>query len=516
MACSSLNLYKGAWGSLSDRGCVLRNLLLLFIAFLSGAILMALEILGSRVLGPDFGGSIFVWGSLIGVFLAALSIGYYLGGRLVDRRPAPWVLGLALMAAGVIVRLLPHYCSAISGWVLMRNLEQRVSPLLACVLLFFAPGVLMGLTSPFVIRLTARSVDRVGQTAGAVYAISTVGSIVGTLGAAFYLISYFGTADTLRFLGYLLIATGVLAALVRQPARVVAPLLALLALGLTSLPAQAMEGTVLLERDSPYHRLFVTDDGDLRFLRADNIWHTLMFKSDPQGRGLPYTDYIDLALLYKPDIRNVLVIGLGGGTLPKRFVRDYPHVNVEAVEIDADVVKIAKKYFSVQEGPRLKIFTSDGRQFLRRSKKKYDLIVLDAYYADTVPFFLTTKEFFTIVRTHLTPDGVFVNNTVGTDNGPKSKFFRSVYRTMKEVMPQCHTFKVVESGPLLFNLEIFGLNRSEYVPIETIRQRAAKNTLIKDPYLRQRVQNYVKTVDCHGVPTLTDDYAPVDALLHLW
>ncbi len=327
-----------------------RNLLLLCIAFLSGAILMALEILGSRVLGPDFGGSIFVWGSLIGVFLAALSLGYYLGGRLVDRWPAPGLLGASLFLAGILIRLLPHYSGAINGWIVMRDIGERAGPLLASTLLFFLPGVLMGLTSPFVIRLTAHSVDRAGQTAGAVYAVSTVGSIAGTLGTAFYLISYFHTSDTLAFLGYLLMATGILAALIRTPARVAAPVASLLALFLVATPAHAKEN-ILLERDSPYHRLYVSDNGDMRFLRADNIWHTLMYKSDPQGRGLPYTDYMDLAFLYQPEIRNVLVIGLGGGTLPKRLVRDYRHVSVDAVEIDADVVKIAKKYFAVQGGP---------------------------------------------------------------------------------------------------------------------------------------------------------------------
>jgi spermidine synthase len=494
---------------------IVRNLLLLTIAFLSGAVLMALEILGSRVLGPDFGGSIFVWGSLIGVFLAALSIGYYLGGWLVDRWPTPWLLGAALLVAGVIVRLLPHYMGAVNGWIVMRELGDRAGPLLACTALFFVPGALMGMTSPFVIRLTAHSVERMGKTAGAVYAVSTVGSIVGTLGAAFYLITWLGLRANLQLLGYLLMATGVLTALVRRPAKVAAPVAAVLACLFAMQPAVAAE-KILLERDSPYHRLFVADTNSERFLRADNIWHTRMVKADPQGRGLPYTDYIDLAFLYKPNLRSVLVIGLGGGTVPKRFVRDYPQVSVEAVDIDPDVVKIAKQYFSVQEGPRLKISTQDGRQFLRRSTKKYDLILLDAYYADTVPFFLTTKEFFQIVRAHLTPGGVFVNNTLGQATGPNSKFFRSVYRSMKEVLPQCHAFKVVESGPLTYNLEIFAVNDSQYISIDTIRERAARNTLIKDVRLTKKVANYLPNVKYGDVPALTDDYAPVDALLHLW
>ena len=301
----------------------------------------------------------------------------------------------------------------------------------------------------------------------------------------------------------------------RTPARVAVPVATLLALFLVASPAHAKEN-ILLERDSPYHRLYVSDNGDVRYLRADNIWHTMMYNNDPQGRGLPYTDYMDLAFLYQPSIKNVLVIGLGGGTLPKRLVRDYRHLSVDAVEIDADVVKIAKKYFSVQEGPRLKIYNVDGRQFLRRSKAKYDLIILDAYYADTVPFFLCTQEFFTIVKDHLAPGGVFVANTIGTQSGPKSKFFRSVYKTMKSVLPQCHTFRVLECPPDLYNLEIFGVNASEYVPIETIRKRADKASTIKDPHLSYHLSGYVKSVKYNDVPLLTDDFAPTDALLHLW
>jgi spermidine synthase len=497
---------------------VLRNFMLLVVAFLSGGILMALEILGSRILAPSLGGSIFVWGSLISVFLAALSIGYYLGGRLVDRWPAPWLLAAVLAAAGVMVSLLPRGYPAILDWVVMKDLGDRVGPLVASTMLFFAPGVLMGMTSPFVIRLSAHSVDRAGRTAGAVYAVSTVGSIVGTLGSAFFLISYLHVSTIVGLLGYLLVATAVLTAAIRRPAQV-AVVLALLAMGATMVtPAQAAE-KILLERDSPYHRLFVTDVGNTRYLRADNVYHTEMDKRDPHGRGLPYSDYIDLAFLYNPQIRNVLVIGLGGGTVPKRFIRDYPNVSVDAVDIDPDVVTIAAKYFDVHPSARLKVYTADGRQFLRRSRKKYDLILLDAYYSDTVPFFLTTTEFFKIALDHLATGGVFVNNTIGAVSGPKSKFFRSVYRTMKEVMPQCHAYRVVESPSSFYNIEIFAVNAPQLVSIETIRQRAAQaqGKTIKDDQLVKRVDNYVtQAVKTNDVPTLSDDYAPVDALMHLW
>ena len=498
----------------------LERVCLLLVAFLSGGVLMALEIVGSRVLAPSFGGSLFVWGSLIGVFLAALSLGYYLGGRAADRAPQAWVLSLCLALAGAYVLLIPWYGDGVLDAIAMRDMGNRTGPLVGCLALFFLPGMLMGVTSPFVIRLTARSVEQVGQTAGAVYAVSTLGSIAGTLGSAFYLIQMLGTSKVVMVLGATLVGTAALALLGRAGGargKAAAAVVAAALLVGAAKPGWAVE-KVLLERDSAYHRLFVTEQGQYRYLRADNIYHTQMDLTDPQGRGLPYADYVDIAFLMKPDIRDVLVIGLGGGTVPKRFVRDYPQVRMEAAEIDADVIKIAGRYFYVKEGPRLKVHESDGRMYLKRTKKKYDLIFLDAYYADTVPFFLTTKEFFELVRGHLTPGGVFANNVLGQESGPKSKFFRSVYRTMRETFPQVYAFRVAESPATMYNFEIFGVNSRQTIGMETIVQRAVEmgGRQIKDGALVARVANYVKSVRTNDVPTLTDDYAPVDALIHLW
>jgi len=294
--------------------------------------------------------------------------------------------------------------------------------------------------------------------------------------------------------------------------------LALAALCLLPSAVQAKE-EIILERDSSYHRLFVAQDDRYRWLRADNIWHTEMDRKDPQGRGLPYSDYVDLAFLFNPNIRRVLVIGLGGGTIPKRFVRDYPSVKVDAVEIDPAVIRIAKRYFYVKEGPRLKLHEADGRQFLRRTKEKWDLILLDAYYADTVPFFLTTREFFTIAKSHLNPGGILCNNVVGQVSGPKSAFFRSVYRTMDEVFPQVHAFKVADSGTAWINIEVFGINGNARLTSAELRTRATdlKGKLIKDDKLLARLNGSIPgPVPTQDVPTLTDDYAPVDKLIHLW
>jgi len=500
----------------------MQNFLLLMVAFLSGAILMALEIVGSRVLAPDFGGSIFVWGSLIGVFLAALSLGYYVGGRMADRFPRAAVLSLFLFVSGLFVLLLPYYGARICAAIADRGFGDRAGPLAASMILFFFPGGLMGATSPFVIRLTAKSLERVGNTAGVVYAVSTLGSIAGTFGMSFYLLMAIGHRKNLLLLGAALLITAFLALLANSFQKVrISPLVAIVGLFLLcAVPSPLFAGQrLLLERDSPYQQLFVTEQKPYRYLRTNSVWHSQMDLRDPQGRGFPYTDYMDIAFLFNPDIRNVLVIGLGGGTIPKRFVRDYPQVKVDAIEIDPEVIRIAALYFDFRAGKRLSLFQSDGRLFLRRSNRKYDMIVMDAYYADTVPFFLTTSEFFKIVREHLTPGGVFVNNVIGVETGPKSKFFRSLYRTTKEVFPQVHFFRVPETGAVYINLEVFALKTKERIGIESLRKRAnAEGCVVKNKALvRNLLGNYISTrIQTDDVPTLTDDYAPVDALIHLW
>jgi spermidine synthase len=492
--------------------------LLLLVAFLAGAILMALELVGSRLLAPYFGGSIFVWGSLIGVFLAALSIGYYVGGKLVDRWPSTGVLGGILLLSAAFVFLLPRYGHVVADSISLRYEDVRAGSLITCMILFFAPGALMAVTSPFVIRLTTRKLDEVGRAAGAVYAVSTIGSIAGTLGTAFYLIPALGTKKILILLGAALVVTGALCLCALRNRTSRAAVGTALLMLLASHPGYAKE-RVLLERDSSYHRLFVTEEGHYRWLRADNIWHTQMDLRDPHGRGLPYSDYVDLAFLFNPNIRRVLVIGLGGGTVPKRFVRDYPQVTVDAVEIDPAVIRIAQRYFDVKPGARLRIHEADGRRFLRRTKQQWDMILLDAYYSDTVPFFLTTREFFMIAKERLTPGGVLVNNVVGQASGPRSKFFRSVYKTMRETFPQVHAFQVKGSGGAWVNIEVFAVHASRSFSLAELRQRALElqGKLVKDDRLSERLDGYVsQTVRTGDVLILTDDYAPVDKLLHLW
>jgi len=509
-------------------------MILWLIVFLAGAVLMGLELAGSRVLAPYFGGSIFVWGSLIGTFLAALSAGYYLGGRIADRAPRAWVLGSLLLLASILILLIPPIFPAVCQAIVSRDFGPRLNPLLATLSLFFFPSLLMGTTSPFAVKLAASNLAAVGGVAGTLYALSTVGSIAGTLGTAFYLIPALGTRAILYLLAASLLITASLVFLVhlRGP-RIYNILPCLLLLLSATSPCRATspllpEGAkILLERDSAYHRIFVYDLGGSRYLRCDNVLHGKMPVGDIYGEGLGYTNYFDLAFLFKQDIRKVLFIGLGSGTGAKRFLRNYPGVRIDVAEIDPVIIQVAKRYFGARESERLKIHAEDGRLFLLRSRQKYDAILLDAYYRDSLPFHLTTQEFFQLVKKHLTEGGVLVNNIIGPLEGSKNKLFRSIFRTEKVVFGQVYVFPVWLEPMLAtppdprapMNIMLVALNSRRSFLRQDISQKARElqGKLIPDPLLIERASAlYDKKISDAEVRLLTDNYAPVDALIHLW
>ncbi|MBI4684349.1 MAG: fused MFS/spermidine synthase [Nitrospirae bacterium] len=176
-----------------------------FIVFVCGAVVMSFEILGSRVLAPNFGNSVFVWGSLISVFLTGLSAGYYLGGRIADIRPSSKKLGLIIIAPGVLLLTFPLYSGPVSDWIFMKDLGVRSSPLLASAILFLVPSVFLGIVSPYTAKLMICSLHTSGKTIGTLYALSTFGSIIGTLITSFYLITIAGVSSLIMGQGILLI-----------------------------------------------------------------------------------------------------------------------------------------------------------------------------------------------------------------------------------------------------------------------------------------------------------------------
>lgn len=499
-------------------------MILRIVVFGSGAVLMGLEIVGSRLIAPFFGSSVFVWGGLISIFLAALSLGYYLGGTMADRWPRASVLATLLVLAGATILILPVVArpvlAAFDAW----NLGPRLDPLLASITLFAIPSVLMGTTSPFAIKLVAKDLATVGTSAGVLYALSTAGSIAGTVGTAFFLVPTLGVRAILYLLGGLLV---VLAALLvmRYPVRLRLALGAglVLLVPLAPVPSHGAPiavptSRVIYEKDSAYHQISVLEDGLNRYLRFNRSFQGGMVIRDPFESPFLYTSYAHLARVFHPTMRRVLLVGLGAGTIPKRFGRDYPDLMIDSVELDPAVVDIAKRYFEVKEDARHRITVQDGRVYLRRNETKYDVVILDAYFAEGIPFHLATKEFLELVRDRLAPGGIVVSNIIGALEGPQSTLFRALYKTYASVFPGLYPFPTafgLDRNPtetrtiILISASRVGIRGDEILATARRLRAEGRARLPIDRYARDFFERRVATED---VPLLTDDYAPVDIL----
>lgn len=531
-----------------------RHTLALAVAvFTSGAVLLGLEIAASRVLAPSFGNSLFVWGALIGVVLAGLSIGYWAGGMLADLVPGPRLLLGAMSLGALLVLAIPAVDRAVLDAIVGWDPGPRLNPLLAAVALFGLPSIVFAAVTPIAVRLSARSVASVGRTSGRLFAISTAGSIAGTFAAAFLLIPEFGTNQLLgQAAAAMLAAVALFALSERLPLAAVAALLA--AGGATAAsfalapetggrlsgaaarnyaPLYRLRGDagprvdygsqgfeVVFRKETRYHGLAVVDDETTRYLRFDSSFQSGMYLDRPFATRFEYTDYFGLGLAYNPDARDVLFIGLGGGSAPKRFWRDFAQVRQQVVELDPVVVDVARRYFHLPKGsPRLRVEAEDGRRYLTRTARRWDVIAIDAFYSDSIPFHLTTLEFLELARSRLTPGGVVVTNLIGSLRGPSSGFFRSLVRTYSSVFPTVLVHPVLppgeESPASLRNLIVVateGAAPREAFLVERWRQLRQRSPRAPDltKAIRDRVDGRIPTRD---VPTLTDDYAPTDALL---
>jgi spermidine synthase len=494
------------------------------VVFASGAVLLALEIVASRVIAPHLGNSIYVWGALIGVFLGALAAGYFLGGMLADRRPSRSLFAGLVFLAGALVVPIPVVAPRALDQIAYSGLGPRGAPLMSAVLLFSLPAAVMGMISPFAVRLRARTMATIGNVAGALYALSAAGSIAGTLLAAFLLIAVMSVEGIVVLLGLVEMGLGVLLWLTgRRFAPAVAAGVLALALGvaLPYAPGRERPGGLRFQQDTVYHRITVNDEGGVRFLKLDAYWQSGMDLADPRRTVFAYSDYLHLPLAFKPDARRVLFVGLGGGTTPKRYYEDYGRMTIDVVEIDPAVVAVARDYFGVPQDARLRLFAQDGRLFVARAPERYDIIILDAYLIDTIPFHLATREFFETVRAHLTPDGILASNVIGALDGPRSRFFRAVYKTVREVYPAVYVFPVdwgrYAGEETLRNIIFIGAQRAPALSAEGVRAAAARARTVAGVTLARfdeaAADLYPSVLRTDDVPVLTDDFAPVELLV---
>ena len=421
-----------------------------FVAFVTGAIVMSFEMLGSRYLNPYFGSGIYTWASLISTVLAALCVGYFIGGLAADRYPSAAVLGVTVLVGSAYILVLPAFSQALLELVLAGTDDVRTGSLAAAFAILFFPVTFLGMYSPFGIRLLLRSAQSSGRVSGTVYGISTAGSIVGTLGTTFLLIPSIGTRAITLSLGIAGVVSGL--ALIAAPRLRRGALLLALAL-LVAPPARANDlvdariRAEMLKRadgrvahiETEYNDIFITkrrNELTMSFqLKGYDYTESVANLSDPDDLPVRYTRMMTVGVAYPPAVKKVLMIGLGGGSISSYLGRYMPDAAIDTVEIDPGVVSAAKKYFGMVETPRVRYLEGDGRVFLNRRKDSYDLILVDAFHGGYVPFHLLTREFYTLIKERLAPGGAAAFNVHDA-----TKLYASTLLTLRAVFPSVHLY----------------------------------------------------------------------------
>jgi len=479
--------------------------------FLCGAALMIIELTGSRVLAPFLGTSLVVWTSLIGIILTCLSLGAWWGGILADRRPDVRLLGR-------IVLLSAWATSAISlskTWVL-ESLQGagnlHLLAVTATVILFAPAAVLLGMVTPFAVRLCLRDPAYAGRTAGGLYAVSTVGSIGGTFIAGFVLIAWMGNTAILLAVAALL----ALASLLVEPSLRLMKAVSFVAFLLMILFARQQDLRLaeqgFFDQDTPYNRVIVHGGEDYRSGRPTREMVTgpegrqsAMFIDDEAELAVAYTRFYRLAEYYQPEMRTMLVLGGGGYSFPKYALKHYPQVTVDVVELDPGITQIARDHFRLVDHPRLRIIEEDARTFLwslGKTATRYDVILCDVFTSHySIPFHMVTHEAATLMKEALSPQGIVLVNILASLEGTSSRFYQTLYATYAGVFDHIDLYAVQEPD---------NKNRWQNIIL------AASNT----PIPQQIVSDEIRKMLAHAIPKpqnpsppFTDEFAPVDRYL---
>ncbi|MEJ7892916.1 MAG: fused MFS/spermidine synthase [Solirubrobacteraceae bacterium] len=431
-----------------------RPRLLLAMAFCGGMASLGGEIAAARLLAPYFGASTIIWANTIGVVLVALSVGYWYGGRLADRRPDIESLARVVLAAAALLALVPFVADPFLDAVISAfdaiDAGAFVGSLLAVLLLLSIPMLLLGTVTPWALRLAIDDVSRAGQIAGRLYAVSTLGSLAGVFLSALVLIPLIGTQRTFIAFGAVLAIAA--AAGLRSPRAALVPVLLLAALalpvGLTKGDANDGE-RVIAEQETTYQYLRVIEEDGRRRLELNEGQAThSVYEPDTVLTGGVWDGYLVLPQTVLDDSpASVAMLGNAAGTVSRAYGRHHPESRIDGVELDGDVTTVGRELFELDSNPRLTTYEEDARPFLRRTDERYDAIFVDAYRQPYIPFYLATTEFFELVRDRLEPGGAVVLN-VGHPPG-QDALERTLTQTIETAFPYVRRWAIEDENTLL-------------------------------------------------------------------
>ncbi len=482
------------------------------VVFFCGAIVMVYEMVGSRVIGPYVGISTYVWTSLIGVILASLSAGYYFGGNLADKKPQVKPLVIFILCASISISLATVIKDFVAIKLSSASFSLEIKALLLSIILFAPASFFLGTVSPYAVKLKILSLENAGKTAGNLYALSTLGSIIGTFMAGFYIIPHLGSTTSLFLISFLLIIlpTLILKKTDLEIKTLLSFLVSIVIFAICIFLSSAIKISILEDKDTEYNKIWVYESTypypngkkTINLMNDPIGTQSAMYIDEPTEIVFDYLKFYNLYEHFKTNTKETLMIGGAAYTYPTHFLDKNKKANMDVVEIDPGMTEIAKKYFQLKDSPRLSIFHEDGRIFLNNNKKKYDVIFLDAYNsALSVPFHLTTIETVKKIYDSLSDDGVVMANVISSINGEKGKFLRAEYKTFKKMFPQILLFPTSDQKDesMAQNIMLIAFKSDKKASLTSKDQKIS--AMLSKVYTGEIIDD---------APILTDDYAPVE------
>ncbi len=494
------------------------------ITFTASFCSLVIEMVAGRILAPFVGVSIYTWTSIIGVILAGISIGAFIGGKLVDRFPSRKTLGWLLLISGITALTIIPLTSAVAAYKFPVSLMARI--FIITSIIFFIPGCVLGTISPVVVRLTLKNLENAGNTIGKIYALSTLGAIIGTFVTGFFLISWMGTRTIILVMGIILILASILSgSLFRKKASmaifiiIAAPCLFLIQ---TYLYNVNLSGKTYFYKESDYYtiKLSKTISADkktvLDAMVLDNLIHSYVNLKDPTHIEYEYERiYADvLKWKFNQDTPfKSLTIGGGGYTFPRYMEVTYPNAHIDVVEIDPYVTKVVYDHLGLPKDTRIVTYNTDGRWFVMNCKEKYDLVFTDAYNDISIPYHLTTKEFLQQIKDSMNPDAILMSNII--DNFQRGLFLPSYIKTLREVFGQKNVY-LISVSPNFKKVRIstfiviagngnFDISSFQSFLKERLGRYATSSIVPED-----LMNEFINRPDAI---VIRDDYAPIDNLV---
>lgn len=499
-----------------------RNFIFLTV-FITGAAVLVIEVTATRILAPYFGNTLFTISSILGVVLGALSLGYFLGGILADKSPKFSTFFFIIFFGGIFSLLIQFFSRAIlpiAGY----SLGIKLGPLIASLFLFFFPSLILGMVSPFAIKLMTLELKEIGRVSGKVFFWSTLGSIFGSFLSGFYLIPRFGTSKIIIYNGVLLIFLGYLGIWIFSDKKsknyIVHLILFLFSLIVLTFSFSGFlfpkSKSVIFQKDGLYSPIIIEEvpfgSTKIRVLRFDPAYQAGIFL-DSDELPFEYTKYYSLYKIINPQAKSALFLGGGAYTTPRRLLLDQNNIKrIDVVEIEPSLYQLAKQYFKLPNDSRLVNHIGDGRRFLKETKENYDLIFTDVYSSlYSIPIHFTTQEFFTLAKSRLSDDGIFLINVIGALDEKRNQLLFSIIKTFRSVFKNSYLFAVKspkENG--IQNFILIGL-KNDHQKIDFEGKKILEN---EDEIIRHLPEKLVdiENLNLDSAILLTDDFAPIEYL----